>query len=247
MRDVTLVVGAPCSGKTTYVAQRSQPGDLIVDWDRLAIEAGSMQAHGHEQQYRAAANAARKQLEQRIADTPDIRAWVIRTLPNPLDRTGTMQRLEATRLEVIDPGVQTCLTRARLDGRDPEIDAVILKWYGYAWGARCYGTRTTGTPAAGPNPRHSAQWRRVRAIVLRGRPPCAICHRPMLYGVKFNRLSPQPLYPTVDHIKDVADGGAWFDLANLRPVCWQHNTERASRTGGRRAEPVTAHRTSEDW
>lgn len=247
MREVTLVVGAPCSGKTTWVAQRSQSGDIVVDWDRLAVDAGSPRAHDHAETYRTAATAARKQLEQQIADTPDVRAWVVRTLPNPFDRHGVMRRLRATALEVIDPGLEACLVRARIDGRDPEIDAAILKWYGYALGARCYD-KPQSFEAKSSNPRHTAQWRIVRKMVLRGRPPCSICGRPMRYGEKFNRQHPQPDYPTVDHIIDVADGGAWFELGNLRPVCWRDNSERASRAGGRTAAaPQLTHRTSEDW
>lgn len=247
MRQVTLVVGAPCAGKTTYVQANAGPGDLVVDWDTLAIEAGSPRNHDHEPTFRKAATEARTQLEQTIADTHDIRAWVIRTLPNPTDRPSTIERLGATALEVIDPGVQTCLERARYDYRDPTIDAVILKWYGYAWGARCYDKQPDLNRTKGPNPRHTGQWREVRKLILRGQPPCAICGQPMLYGVKFNRASPHPLYPTVDHIRPVAEGGAWFDLANLRPAHWKCNTERESTAGGRQPAPAIAHRTSEDW
>lgn len=248
MREVTLVVGPPCAGKTTYVQQHALPDDIVIDWDMLAVEAGSPVAHDHAEQHRLAANAARKQLEQQIVDTDDVRAWIIRTLPSPTDRTSVMRRLRATRLEVIDPGPQTCLARAALDQRDPDIDAAILTWYGHAWGARCYGQQPAAAPTKprGPNPRHTAQWRIVRKMILAGQPPCAMCGQPMLYGAKFNRAHPHPLYPTVDHIRPVADGGSWYDLGNLRPAHWKCNTERESSAGGR-TTATTTHRTSEDW
>src|SRR5207253_7187454 len=34
---VIVVSGSPCSGKTTYVAQRKQPDDIVFDFDALAL------------------------------------------------------------------------------------------------------------------------------------------------------------------------------------------------------------------
>ena len=33
--SVTLIYGAPCAGKTTEALRRMQPGDLLIDYDRL--------------------------------------------------------------------------------------------------------------------------------------------------------------------------------------------------------------------
>ncbi|MFC3238240.1 HNH endonuclease, partial [Streptomyces nitrosporeus] len=44
---VTLVCGPPCSGKTTYVRDRAQGGDLVVDWDALAQALGSPHPWDH--------------------------------------------------------------------------------------------------------------------------------------------------------------------------------------------------------
>lgn len=242
MRDVTLVIGPPCAGKTSWVADHRQPGDLVIDWDHLAIEAGSPVGHDHSAQYRAAATARRTELEQHVATMSDGRAFVIRTAARPTEQAQIAARLDA-HIEVIDPGVQTCLARAALDGRHPDVDAAILRWYGLQWGARCYDPLPKQAPAF--NPRKTHEWRTVRRIVLRGQPPCYRGH-PMRYGVAYNREHPDPLYPTVDHIVKVADGGAWYDLANLRPACWEHNTDHSGETPG--SMPVVLeHRTSEEW
>src|SRR5579875_2707438 len=169
MRDVTLVVGPPCAGKTTWTAQHAQRGDLIVDWDQLAIEAGSPVAHDHPDRYRAAANARRSELEQHVAEMRDGRAFVIRTAARLAERLRLADQLGA-HIEVIDPGVQVCLERAAADGRHPDVDAAILRWYGLQWGARCYDPLPR--QPAPFNPRRTAEWRTVRRIVLRGQPPC---------------------------------------------------------------------------
>jgi 5-methylcytosine-specific restriction endonuclease McrA len=56
----------------------------------------------------------------------------------------------------------------------------------------------------------SQRWQRVRAAVLRGNPLCGWC------GLE-GRMTPATI---VDHIVDLADGGAQTDYANLRALCW---------------------------
>jgi predicted kinase len=237
-RQVVLVVGAPCAGKTTYVEQNALPGDLIIDWDSLAMDAGSSVAHDHAPQYRSAATAARKELEQRVA-SGDLRAWVIRTLPNPADRPSLMRRLNATELVEIDPGLDVCLARARAAGRPADLDAVILKWYGLKYGARNYGVSTgwqsQGLPAN--DPRRSGEWKRVCAIVRRNGGPCRICGNPIRYDLR----KPHKLSFSVDHIVAVTRGGAWFDLSNLQAAHYGCNSGK-----GNRAQ-ADSHRTSEAW
>ncbi|MBW4033020.1 MAG: HNH endonuclease [Acidobacteria bacterium] len=243
MREVTLVAGPPCAGKTTHVAAHAQPGDIIVDWNDLAIQAGSPVHYDHAPQYRAAATKRRTELEQHVADMVDGTAWVIRTLPRPAERDAAAYRLGAT-ITVIDPGVQTCLDRARADQRHPDIDAAILRWYGISWGARCYDPTPTLTPTA--NPRKTHEWRTVRKIVLRGQPPCGICGQAMRYGIPYNRTNPDPLYPTVDHITPVSQGGAWYDPQNLRPAHWRCNSDHKAEPGNTVAV-LLEHRVSETW
>ncbi len=44
---LTVVMGAPCSGKSTYVKQHAQPGDIVIDFDVLAQALGSPDPHDH--------------------------------------------------------------------------------------------------------------------------------------------------------------------------------------------------------
>ena len=45
---ITVVSGKPGSGKTTYVAEHKSPGDLVIDFDAMAVAMGSPVSHDHE-------------------------------------------------------------------------------------------------------------------------------------------------------------------------------------------------------
>ena len=70
---VTLVCGPPCSGKTTFVRQRAQPGDLVLDADVIG--------------QRAMAKALRGPLRGRV--------WVIRCCPGARARQVLAAQLNA--------------------------------------------------------------------------------------------------------------------------------------------------------
>lgn len=42
---LTVVVGPPCAGKSTYVRRMARTGDVAVDYDALAAALGSDRAH----------------------------------------------------------------------------------------------------------------------------------------------------------------------------------------------------------
>ena len=56
---LTVISGPPCSGKSTYARQHYQPGDIIIDFDRIAQAFGSPVVCGHDAQYRKVTLEAR--------------------------------------------------------------------------------------------------------------------------------------------------------------------------------------------
>ena len=48
---LVIVTGPPCAGKTTYVSEHAQPGDIIIDFDAMAAAFG---APGRQHEYSAA-------------------------------------------------------------------------------------------------------------------------------------------------------------------------------------------------
>lgn len=49
---LTVVMGAPCSGKSTYVREHAKPGDIVIDFDVLAQALGSPVPHDHSHEIR---------------------------------------------------------------------------------------------------------------------------------------------------------------------------------------------------
>ena len=76
----------------------------------------------------------------------------------------------------------------------------------------------------------TSTWLAVRAEVLRrDRGVCRLC------GAKAQ---------AVDHILPWRDGGAWYDLENLRAVCTKCNSARVKKT---QRAGASARRPSRDW
>lgn len=132
-RQVTLVCGPPCSGKTTWVAEWAMPGDTVLDVDVLAKLCGSDRDHGHEGKfYRAAQNEYDQLCE--IVRTSDRSAWVIRGAPEPAARKKLAEAVGATRTVVLIPARGVLLARAlerdgQVDGTATDTMRAITKWH----------------------------------------------------------------------------------------------------------------------
>lgn len=57
---LTVVMGAPCSGKSTYVREHAQPGDVVIDFDVMAQALGSPVPHDHSDAIRMVTIDARR-------------------------------------------------------------------------------------------------------------------------------------------------------------------------------------------
>jgi predicted kinase len=110
-------MGAPCSGKSTYVREQAKGEDIIVDMDRIAL---SLAVEGtadfeYSERIRNIARQARPAIvkgallaaqgERRLG------VWVIHTDPSPQDRQ--MYRAMNAQFVELDPGKDVCLTRAK--------------------------------------------------------------------------------------------------------------------------------------
>ena len=108
-----LVCGPPCAGKTTYVERRAKPGDLVLDLDAFAIDAGSDHPHNHRRIFRAQAERRMVAEMSELFHRDPVRAWVIRTLPRGDERDQVARHIGATQIVVLNPGARELHRRAK--------------------------------------------------------------------------------------------------------------------------------------
>lgn len=132
MRRVLVIAGPPCSGKTTLALQLAQPGDLVLDRDVLARQLGSRRGHMHSRYItRLAEQRMRTRLARLASTVDDVTAYVVRCAPLAAQRERLAQQLGAE-VQLLDPGIEECLRRARAAHRPAGTVRAIHQWY-----ARC--------------------------------------------------------------------------------------------------------------
>lgn len=133
---ITVISGAPGSGKSTYVQENAQPGDIIIDMDLIAsslwvptvTDVHAYPNHVREVA-RAARNAATNQAIKISHVSSRVNVWIIQTkLTKDLERA---YRLSGARFVELDPGKYTCIERVqkRQSPRVREMIDVIHNWY----------------------------------------------------------------------------------------------------------------------
>lgn len=118
---VTLVWGPPCGGKSTYVDEHREPGDVVIDYDRIAQALGSTHSHDHPPTIVGIARTITRAAVANL-DTTSGRVWLVRCDPSPDDRAA------ATDDVLLDPGITICLERAAIQ-RPERWAKYVRAWY----------------------------------------------------------------------------------------------------------------------
>lgn len=108
MRRVILVTGAPCSGKTTYVAGHRGEDDLVLDQDDLGA-------------------AAMNRAIEHVTAMRDGTAWVIRCCPGELSRAALAEQIGAELVHLAEPR-DVLLARARKRHGAPRHVQAVKHW-----------------------------------------------------------------------------------------------------------------------
>lgn len=130
--EIVLVVGPPTSGKSTRAQELKGPDDLVIDFDLLAVAAGSPRSHDHADQFLKIAHKQRNDLikQAQRGETGAPRVWLISSNPD----AETM--FPHHRVEIVDPGQEECKRRA-LTERPERFQGLIDDWYtaraGWKW------------------------------------------------------------------------------------------------------------------
>src|ERR1035437_5986294 len=140
--QITLVVGPPAAGKSTYVDVHRRPGDLVIDYDRMAQAAGSGVTHGHDDALHGDVMAARNAMLARLqrGESDARQAWIISANANAESVFPYHDRI------VVDPGMDAVLAQSS-DAMRPDVWRVLIhEWYSKRNLQPVAGTGT-GTPS----------------------------------------------------------------------------------------------------
>ena len=122
---IYVILGPPCSGKSTYVREHKKEGDIVVDFDRLAEALGNDEKHAAPSPIKDVAFIARGAVIDEICKK-NYEAWIIHTKPTEYQRK-LYDEAGAEYIEM-DTDMQTCLERCEEDNR-PEGTADIIRQY----------------------------------------------------------------------------------------------------------------------
>lgn len=123
-RKVYLVTGAPCSGKTTFVRERVQEGDLLLDIDDIWQTISGQPRYTKPNALKPIVFNLRLALKEQIAKGAGSwrNAYIIESLPLATDRKREAERYKAHNCEIItmEATREECLNRLYLmpNGRD---------------------------------------------------------------------------------------------------------------------------------
>lgn len=103
---VTLVCGPPAAGKTTYIAERREPNDTVIDLDVIKAEIGR-------DDWKAAIGERNKRLAA-LAKATEGRCWLISMAPTRRERRHWAETIGAEVI-VLEVSADECLRRALSD------------------------------------------------------------------------------------------------------------------------------------
>ena len=131
-KQVFIVYGPPLSGKTTYVRQNAEPGDLIIDMDALYTAVSFEDLYTRPPELNRIVFGMRDWLydQVRIRNGNWITAWIIAGLPRKGEREQLAARLGASCV-LIECDKEECHKRLlnAEDGRFPQWGEYIDKWF----------------------------------------------------------------------------------------------------------------------
>lgn len=127
---IHIVMGPPCSGKSTFVRDNAAPGTPRWDINDVATTLAGMETfHQITQQVIDVAMACRRGLLGWLLDpeTPIPDVWLIHS--RPADSMLSAFAARQAEFHLLDPGEEECIERCRRDGRPAETEDAIRAWY----------------------------------------------------------------------------------------------------------------------
>ena len=126
---VYVVTGPPAAGKSAWIRDHAQPGDITIDYDTLAQALSPDVASDPAEQpahVTAVVMAARAAAIDEATEQADADVYLVHSMParQHLNR----YRKYGFQIVTIDPGYNVCLDRAMAE-RTPKQVAQVRDWY----------------------------------------------------------------------------------------------------------------------
>jgi 5-methylcytosine-specific restriction endonuclease McrA len=146
---LTIVCGAPASGKSTYVARRMGVRDMVIDLDVIASQLSGQPLHGwSREEWLQAALFRRNAMLGRLSRKPDCgHAWFVLSEPDAVRRQWWAEKMRPAEIVVLETPEAVCVEYAARDGdRDLQAVAIAVKRWWRAYRPRSGDTviRTAG-------------------------------------------------------------------------------------------------------
>ena len=113
---LTIVCGAPGSGKSRYVRQHAGPHDIIIDMDAIKAELSGTSIYSAEPRWTGPALEQRNRMLRSLATSDAPHAWFIVSAPEPTEQAWWRRVLNG-RVHVMDTDEATCIERINNDHR----------------------------------------------------------------------------------------------------------------------------------
>lgn len=126
---LTVVIGPPCAGKSTWAREHAKRDDLIIDFDKLAIALAGPGAdpHDHPPPLMAVAKAARNAaIDAAVKQADRVDVYVIHS--NPSAERLAEYRRGGAQVVTVDPGRDVVRERCKAE-RPARMFAAIDAWY----------------------------------------------------------------------------------------------------------------------
>jgi hypothetical protein len=124
-----VITGPPAAGKSSWIAARARPTDIVIDLDRITLALsgpGAPQWNQDPVLKKVALRARFAAIDEAIKHRDTIDVYLIHTMPSA-KHLARYRRLDA-RVIAVDPGRDIVMQRVR-DMRDPAMVAVATRWY----------------------------------------------------------------------------------------------------------------------
>lgn len=124
-----VITGPPAAGKSSWIAARAKPTDIVIDLDRITLALsgpGAPQWNQDEILRKVALRARFAALDEAIKHRETTDTYLIHTMPSA-QALARYHRLGA-KVVAVDPGRDIVMQRVR-DMRDPAMAAVATRWY----------------------------------------------------------------------------------------------------------------------